>query len=123
MGWKDLVPFAGEMTTRHKIRKLENEAGSLPIMFGVFVTKIFESLVAGKMSLALNFAGAALLVAAAYIYGREVREAVEEKAEHGEPRQRDRAEHIFDTLSDRTCHHLRDHHLLCDGSSVRTFQR
>ena len=77
MSLRSYIPGLGEKTTRQKVKKLEQEAGSLPIMFGVFVTKIFENLVVGKFNLALNFVAAAVVVGLLYIYSREIKQKVD----------------------------------------------
>ena len=75
------IPGRGPKTTRQKVKKLEREAGSLPIMFGVFITKIFENMVVGQFRLALNFLAAAVVVAVLYIYSREIKEAAQNTAD------------------------------------------
>ena len=81
MSLRSYIPTRGEKTTRRKIKELEKEAGSLPVMFGVFVTKIFESVVAGRLMLALNFTGASIAVALLYIYSKELAEKAKDTAE------------------------------------------
>jgi len=81
MSLRSCIPFLGKKTARQKIRELEKEAGSLPIIFGVFVTKIFENIVVWKPRLALNFSIAALVVGVVYVYGQEAKKAAKETAE------------------------------------------
>lgn len=75
------IPGLGEKSTRQKLKKLEQEAGSLPIMFGVFVTKIFEQLVAGQPRIALNFLIAAIVTGSVHMYSREIRQVADRAAE------------------------------------------
>lgn len=75
------VPGQGPKTTKEKLQELEEEAGSLPIIFGVFITKVFENIVIGRISLALNFLIAALATGLIYVYSREIRKAAESAAE------------------------------------------
>lgn len=75
------IPTRGEMSTRKKIKKLEREAGSLPIIFGVFVTKVFENAVLLDLMAAARFGIAAIVTALIYIYNKEVASAARETAE------------------------------------------
>lgn len=69
------------MTVRRKVSKIENEAGSLPIMFGVLFTKVIEQLVLLKFVVALKFLVASLLIAVTYIYRHEAKKKAEEVKE------------------------------------------
>ncbi len=71
MTWRDYVPFAGQKTVRQRLAELEDEAGSLVIIFGTMFTKTFESIITGRYQLSIRFALAALATAIIYIYRRE----------------------------------------------------
>lgn len=50
MTWKSYVPFSGKMTVRKKLSELEEQAGSLVIVFGVTFGKVIEYIVLWRLS-------------------------------------------------------------------------
>ena len=46
MTWKAYVPTLGDKTLRQKIRELEREAGTLPVIFALFFFEFLKSTVA-----------------------------------------------------------------------------
>jgi len=71
MTWKSLIPKAGRKSVRRKLSELEDEAMSLPIIFGVLMGKVIESMVLYNSDGLIRFGFAALLVGATYVYRRE----------------------------------------------------
>jgi hypothetical protein len=86
------VPFLGEVSTKAKLRELEQEAGSLPIIFGVMVGKSVESLVLWNWGKLFRFAGAAVAVAVIYLHERWLRQKASEAAEQA----KDKAEDVVE---------------------------
>lgn len=78
MTWKSFVPLAGKKTVRKKLSEIEDEAASLPIIFGVLSTKVIEQLVMLNFIAALKFALSSLAVAVAYVYRHEAKKKAEE---------------------------------------------
>lgn len=75
------MPFAGKKSVRKRLSEIENEAGSLAVIFGTLFTKIFESIVTGDLILASKFAAGAFFVGVVYVYRKETTEKVKETAE------------------------------------------
>jgi len=84
MTWKSFIPLAGKKSVRKKLREIEDEAATLPVIFGVLFTKVFEMIVTGKLGLALRFLLASLAAAVAYIYKHEAKQAAQEAKEKAE---------------------------------------
>jgi hypothetical protein len=78
---RSLLPTLGDRTVRKKIRELENEAGSLPIIFGVLFGKVVEQLVIWNPYYALRFGIAAAVTAVLFVYAHELRQRAAEAAE------------------------------------------
>lgn len=78
MGWKSYIPLYGKHTVRKKVSELEQEGKSLPVIFGVLITKIFEQLVMLNFVKALQFTLGALFVALVFIYKHEAKKKAEE---------------------------------------------
>jgi hypothetical protein len=75
------VPFLGDVSTKGKLRELEKEAGSLPIIFGVMVGKALENAVLLKWGQVFRFGGVAVVVAVIYLHERWLRRKASEAAE------------------------------------------
>jgi hypothetical protein len=84
MTWKSFIPLAGKKSVSKKLREIEDEAATLPVIFGVLFTKVFEMVVTGKLGLAFRFLLASLAAAAAYIYKHEAKEAAKAAKEKAE---------------------------------------
>jgi len=75
MTWKSLIPKAGRKSVRKKLNELEDEAMSLPIIFGVLMGKVIENMVLYNPDGLIRFGFAALLVGATYVYRSEKKKA------------------------------------------------
>jgi len=84
MTWKSYVPFSGKMTVRKKLSELEEQAGSLVIVFGVTFGKVIEYIVLWRLSLAARFGVASAVIAAVYLYRHEAKKAAAAAAEKAE---------------------------------------
>lgn len=81
MTWKSYIPFSGKMTVRKKLSELEEQAGSLVVVFGVTFGKVIEYIVLWRPPLAVRFAAASAVIAAVYLYRHEAKKAAEAAAE------------------------------------------
>lgn len=81
MTWKSYIPLYGKRSVRKKVSELESEGKSLPVIFGVLVTKIFEALVMLNFTMALKFTIGSLVVSVIFIYRQEAKEKAEEVKE------------------------------------------
>lgn len=81
MTWKSFVPMYGKKSVRNKIAELEDEAATLPIIFGVLSTKVIEQLVVLNFIEAAKFAVSCVLIASVYVYRHEARKKAEEVKE------------------------------------------
>jgi len=95
MTWKSYIPFSGDKTVRKKLSELENEAGSLVVVFGVTAGKIVESMVLLDLSRALRFTAATALIGAFYVYRHEMG-TVKEKAQEKAQETKEKAEEAVD---------------------------
>lgn len=86
------VPWFGSVSTKAKLRELEKEAGSLPIIFGVMVGKTLENLVLTNWGQVIRFGVVALLVALIYLHERWLRQKAAEAAEQA----KDTAEEVVE---------------------------
>jgi len=71
MTWKSLIPKAGRKSVSRKLSELEDEAMSLPIIFGVLMGKVIENMVLYNPDGIIRFGFASLLVGATYVYRSE----------------------------------------------------
>lgn len=78
MTWKSFIPMYGKKTVRRKVAELEDEAQSLPIVFGMLLGKVIEQLVVFQFVDAAKFGLSALLIAVVYVYRREAKKKAEE---------------------------------------------
>jgi hypothetical protein len=81
MTWKSYVPGSGKMTVRKKLAELEEQAGSLVVVFGVTFGKVIEYVVLWRLGLAARFAAASAVIASVYLYRHEAKKAAEAAAE------------------------------------------
>jgi hypothetical protein len=77
MTYKSFIPYYGSKKVREKIEEIEDEAGSIPVIFGVLFSKVIEHMVALNFVNAGKFALASLLTALVYIYRHEMKKAAE----------------------------------------------
>lgn len=78
MSWKSLIPLAGKRSVRDKLSEIEDEAASLPIIFGVLFGKVVENAVLSKYNTAIRFGLVALFVGMLYVYRREAKKKAKE---------------------------------------------
>ena len=78
MTWKSFIPLAGKRSVRKKLSEIEDEAASLPIIFGVLSGKVVENLALLRFGEVVRFTVASLAVAAVYVYRHEARKKAEE---------------------------------------------
>jgi len=84
MTWKSFIPLAGKKSVARKLAEVEDQAATLPVIFGVLFTKVFEMIVTGELQLAVRFLLASLAAAGAYIYKHEAKKAAKEAKETAE---------------------------------------
>lgn len=84
MTLKSLVPFAGKKSVRKKLRDIEDETPTLPLIFASLFMKVFESLVTGDLIMALKFGLASFAAIAAHVYRVEAKKALAEGKEKAE---------------------------------------
>lgn len=77
MTYKSLIPFHGNKKVREKIEEIEDEAGSMPVIFGVLFGKVIEHMVALNFANAGKFLFASTVVAVVYVYRHEMKKVKE----------------------------------------------
>lgn len=80
MGWKTYIPGYGEKKVTKRIRELERQAGTLPVIFGLLLFEAIKGTVAGipfPVPDPAKFIIMAIVVASVYVYDDERRKAVE----------------------------------------------
>lgn len=104
---KEVVPGVGEKSTKKRLRELEEQAGTLPVIFALLFTEAIKILVAGIpvpfleavpgfqfVLEALKFFLLAIAIAIAYIYENERRKVIgmaKEKAQEKSEQAKDKA--------------------------------
>lgn len=81
MTWKSFIPMYGKKTVRRKVAELEDEAQSLPIVFGMLLGKVIEQLVVFNFMDAAKFGLACVVIAVVYVYRHEAKKKAEEVKE------------------------------------------
>ena len=101
----DLVPGSGDRNAVRRLRELQRQAGTLPIIFALLFTESIKSAIASMpvpIPLPVKFFIAALIVGVLYVYDDKVR------------RTRQAAEQAKDTIKDKiergTQYQLRDYY-------------
>lgn len=84
MSLKSFIPFAGKKSVRKKLRDIEDETPTLPLIFASLFMKVFESVVAGDLILALKFGAASFTAIALHVYRVEAKKAIEDGKEKAE---------------------------------------
>lgn len=107
---KELIPGAGEKSAKERLRELEEQAGTLPVIFALLFTEAIKILVAGVpvpfleavagyqfILEALKFFLLAIAIAVAYVYEAERRKYIgmaKEKAQEKTEEAKEKAESV-----------------------------
>lgn len=98
MAWDKYIPYKGDKRTTKRIRELEHEAGTLPVLFALFLNEALKIQIL-QLNIGvyepLKFFTAAFLCAFVYVYDKEVKAASEkakEKAEETKDKAKDKVQ-------------------------------